>query len=126
MSLLYHAAPRLKLSCHPGLLSRLPYLTRKPIQLQLQVTPQLRRFAASSVSLDDSRTPTTPAIPPPPITSNHNLPTLSCFSLQGKTVIITGGARGLGLEMAKGFVSSGAGVALVDLDCMSCLEHAGI
>ncbi|KAJ2905685.1 hypothetical protein MKZ38_004760 [Zalerion maritima] len=43
-------------------------------------------------------------------------PVLPTFSLDGRTVVITGGAGGLGLVMAKGLVLSGAGVALVDLN----------
>jgi D-arabinitol 2-dehydrogenase len=46
----------------------------------------------------------------------HALPTLAGFSLEGKTCVITGGARGLGLVMAQAMVISGANVAIVDLN----------
>ena len=44
------------------------------------------------------------------------LPTLASFSLEGKTCVITGGARGLGLVMAQAMVISGANIAIVDLN----------
>jgi hypothetical protein len=43
--------------------------------------------------------------------------TLASFSLEGKTAIITGGARGLGYVMTQALVESGADVAIVDLNC---------
>lgn len=46
----------------------------------------------------------------------HDLPTLATFSLKGKTCVITGGARGLGLVMAQAMVISGADVAIVDMN----------
>jgi len=46
----------------------------------------------------------------------HNLRTLASFSLDGKTAVITGGARGLGLVMTQALVISGADVAIVDLN----------
>jgi len=53
----------------------------------------------------------------------HALPTLASFSLEGKTCVITGGARGLGLVMAQAMVISGANIAIVDLNGMSPLEQ---
>lgn len=41
------------------------------------------------------------------------LPGLSIFSLNGKSAIITGGTKGLGLAMAAGLASAGANVLLV-------------
>lgn len=41
------------------------------------------------------------------------LPGISIFSLQGKSAIITGGTKGLGLAMAAGLASAGANVLLV-------------
>ncbi|KAM5349804.1 hypothetical protein ACJ41O_006309 [Fusarium nematophilum] len=43
-------------------------------------------------------------------------PTLASLSLEGKVVVITGGARGLGLVMGQGVVYSGADLAIVDLN----------
>jgi NAD(P)-dependent dehydrogenase (short-subunit alcohol dehydrogenase family) len=37
----------------------------------------------------------------------------SLFSVKGKTVVITGGARGIGLMFALGFVENGANVILI-------------
>ncbi|QDS69301.1 hypothetical protein FKW77_002736 [Venturia effusa] len=46
----------------------------------------------------------------------HFKRTLAAFSLDGKTAVVTGGARGLGLVMAQALAESGADVALVDLN----------
>ena len=52
------------------------------------------------------------------------------MQLRGKTVLITGGGRGLGAAMAQGLAQRGADVALADLDsaaleaaCKSCAAH---
>ncbi|KAK6335906.1 hypothetical protein TWF730_003280 [Orbilia blumenaviensis] len=42
--------------------------------------------------------------------------TLSIFSLEGKTCVVTGGARGLGYTMCQAFIESGANVAILDLN----------
>ncbi|OAL33343.1 hypothetical protein AYO20_07354 [Fonsecaea nubica] len=42
--------------------------------------------------------------------------TLPTFSLEGRTAVVTGGARGLGLVMGQGLVQSGANLAIVDLN----------
>lgn len=47
-------------------------------------------------------------------------PTLASLSLEDKVVVITGGARGLGLVMGQGVVYSGASLAIVDLNSKSC------
>lgn len=49
----------------------------------------------------------------------HFKRTLASFSLDGRTAVVTGGARGLGLVMAQALAESGADVALVDLNSMS-------
>ncbi|RMZ80541.1 hypothetical protein DV737_g2951, partial [Chaetothyriales sp. CBS 132003] len=46
----------------------------------------------------------------------HFKRTLPSFSLEGRTVVITGGARGLGLVMGQACVNSGADLAIVDLN----------
>lgn len=48
----------------------------------------------------------------------HFKRTLASFSLEGKTGVVTGGARGLGLVMSQALVISGADVAIVDLNSM--------
>ncbi|CAH0034653.1 unnamed protein product [Clonostachys rhizophaga] len=44
--------------------------------------------------------------------SNPKAPVLSHFSLAGKTAIVTGGCRGIGLEVAQGLAEAGAKVAI--------------
>lgn len=58
-----------------------------------------------------------PSSKPVPGTGGQYIkPTLPTFSLDGRVGVVTGGARGLGLVMAQGMVSSGANVALVDMN----------
>jgi 3-oxoacyl-[acyl-carrier protein] reductase len=52
------------------------------------------------------------------------------MQVQGKTVVITGGGRGIGREMARSFAARGAHLALFDLNradldetCRLCAEH---
>ncbi|WP_247236401.1 SDR family NAD(P)-dependent oxidoreductase [Telluribacter sp. SYSU D00476] len=46
--------------------------------------------------------------------SNEALPGIKLFDLTGRTAIITGGSKGLGLAMAAGLASAGANVMLVN------------
>jgi hypothetical protein len=46
----------------------------------------------------------------------HSLRTLAAFSMEGRVAVVTGGARGLGLVMAQALVTSGADVAIVDMN----------
>ena len=46
----------------------------------------------------------------------HFKRTLASFTLEGRSVVVTGGARGLGLVMSQACVISGADVAIVDLN----------
>ena len=41
---------------------------------------------------------------------------MASFQLAGKTALITGGARGIGLATARALISRGASVAIVDLE----------
>lgn len=42
-----------------------------------------------------------------------NTPVLSQFSLKGKIAAVTGGARGIGVEIVRGLAEAGADVALI-------------
>jgi len=55
----------------------------------------------------------------------HTLRTLASFSMEGKTAVVTGGARGLGLVMAQALCTSGADVAIVDMNraCPHAIEQ---
>lgn len=44
---------------------------------------------------------------------NSDAPVLSQFSLKGKVAAVTGGARGIGLEIVRGLAEAGAEVALI-------------
>jgi len=46
----------------------------------------------------------------------HDKRTLASFSLEGRVAVVTGGARGLGFVMAQALVTSGADVAIVDMN----------
>lgn len=46
----------------------------------------------------------------------HMKRTLPGFSMEGKVVVVTGGARGLGYVIGQGLIESGASLAIVDLN----------
>jgi hypothetical protein len=46
----------------------------------------------------------------------HFKRTLASFSMESRVAVVTGGARGLGLVMAQALVTSGADVAIVDMN----------
>jgi NAD(P)-dependent dehydrogenase (short-subunit alcohol dehydrogenase family) len=48
----------------------------------------------------------------------------SLFSVAGKNVLVTGGSRGIGLMIAKGFVNAGANVLLTSRSEQACQEAA--
>lgn len=54
----------------------------------------------------------------------HFKRTLASFSLEGRVGVVTGGARGLGLVMAQALVTSGADVALVDMNRDEAIRSA--
>jgi D-arabinitol 2-dehydrogenase len=53
----------------------------------------------------------------------HYKRTLPTFSMEDKVVVITGGARGLGLVMGQALTASGADLAIVDLNRELSLWH---
>ncbi|KMY45676.1 gluconate 5-dehydrogenase [Bacillus sp. FJAT-27916] len=50
---------------------------------------------------------------------------LEMFNLNGKTAIITGGGRGLGEQIAKGYAEAGANIVLCSRKVEACEETAG-
>lgn len=53
-----------------------------------------------------------------------NTPVLSQFSLKGKIVAVTGGSRGIGLEVVRGMAEAGADVALIYTSSSDASETA--
>lgn len=56
--------------------------------------------------------------------SNAKSPVLSHFSLDGKVAAVTGGARGIGLEVVRGLAEAGAKVAFTFTSSKSAEEVA--
>lgn len=55
---------------------------------------------------------------------NVNTPVLSQFSLKGKIAAVTGGARGIGLEVVRGLAEAGADVAVIYSTSSDCVDTA--
>lgn len=99
-----------------------------PIALQAEKKPTEEELAAAAgqfARTDDSITveyppeaqlPTEETVVGTDRAGAHVFPTLATFSLQGKVGVVTGGARGLGLVMGQGMVTSGSDLAIVDLN----------
>lgn len=66
---------------------------------------------------DESDFPTEPALQGRG--GPHMKRTLPTFSLEGRTAVVTGGARGLGLVMGQALINSGADLAIVDMNSKS-------
>ncbi|KAL4877497.1 hypothetical protein BJY04DRAFT_127676 [Aspergillus karnatakaensis] len=71
---------------------------------------------------DDADMPSTPVVQGRG--GMHFKRTLAQFSLENRTTVVTGGARGLGLVMAQGIVASGSNLAIVDLNKEEAVESA--
>jgi NAD(P)-dependent dehydrogenase (short-subunit alcohol dehydrogenase family) len=56
--------------------------------------------------------------------THHSLPGIRQFDLTGRAALITGGSKGLGLAMAAGLASAGAGVMLVSRNLDTAQEAA--
>lgn len=62
----------------------------------------------------------------PETMDRHTTTIFSEFSLAGKTAVVTGGNRGLGLEMALAFVEAGAHVYVIDLPPEPCDDFKAV
>ncbi|KIW28066.1 uncharacterized protein PV07_07750 [Cladophialophora immunda] len=58
-------------------------------------------------------------------TPDTSMPVSKQFSLEGKVCVVTGGARGIGLEVVRGFAEAGADVAFTYLTSSGASETAG-
>lgn len=85
-----------------------PFLTYLSISLYYSQNNKM-----SPVLLEDPQTNTAPAVEVTPQYGQDTVPNM--LSLRGKTIAITGGARGLGMAVAYAIVESGGHVACIDL-----------
>ena len=61
---------------------------------------------------------------PQSVNSDCSAPVLSQFSLRGKVAAVTGGSRGIGLEVVKGLAEAGADIALLYLNTPDAPQKA--
>lgn len=142
---MFHSSPAIRRALPSRIFSGTPFLSRRSpfhtgwsLQSGSKKPPAADRDSGkptkaaasdggSYARTDDSITveyPSQGSLPPSRPISGAGLagaklfPTLASFSLKGRTAIVTGGARGLGLVMGQGIVVSGADLAIVDLNRM--------
>jgi sorbose reductase len=92
------------------------YLNFKPKNSQVRV----EEYSASTLLLNAPKDPAMPLYQPPDVHAT----VLSQFSLHGKTAAVTGGSRGIGLEIVRGLAEAGADVALIYTSSIDAPEKA--
>ncbi|KAF3940482.1 hypothetical protein ABW19_dt0206068 [Dactylella cylindrospora] len=118
MSLLRRIKPRL-VSTRTRFFATTTTVPAKSIKTPSTSTQPETAAGGTHVRIDPDITHRHPAAVPeddPAKIQSHAKRTLPTFSLEGKTCVVTGGARGLGYVMAQAFVESGANLAIVDLN----------
>jgi NAD(P)-dependent dehydrogenase (short-subunit alcohol dehydrogenase family) len=61
---------------------------------------------------------------PQPAANTYSKSISELVSLKGKTAVVTGGARGIGLAICQRFMEAGANLLIADIDYGNCLDQA--